>query len=71
MIVNNLSTILGKKRITKAELSRMIGIRYETIHRIYHDKTKGIDFNTLDKLCWALQCTPSEIFEYVEAEQEQ
>lgn len=66
MIQNNLSTIMGKKRISIAEVSRIAGVRYETIHRLYHDKNKGIEFATLDKLCWALQCTPSEIFEYIE-----
>ena len=66
MIQNNLSTIMGKKRISIADVSRIAGVRYETIHRLYHDKNKGIEFETLDKLCWALQCTPSEIFEYIE-----
>lgn len=69
MIVNNLSEIMGRKRINCAELSRICEVSYETIHKLYHAKKKGIEFTTLDKLCWALQCTPSEIFEYVETQE--
>ena len=66
MIRNNLSEIMGRKRINCAELSRLCEVSYETINKLYHEKKKGIEFKTLDKLCWALQCTPSEIFEYIE-----
>lgn len=66
MIKNNLSTIMGSKRINKAELARISGLSYDTILNLYNDVNKGIEFATLDKLCWALQCTPSEIFEYIE-----
>ena len=66
MIRNNLSEIMGRKRINCAELSRISKISYETVHRLYHEKSKGIEFSTLNKLCWALECTPSEIFEYIE-----
>ena len=66
MIKNNLSTIMGSKRINKAELARMSGLSYDTILNLYNDVNVGIEFDTLDKLCWALQCTPSEIFEYIE-----
>lgn len=59
---------MGKKRISKAELSRMAKISYDTILKLYNDKTKAIEFKTLDKLCWALQCSPNEIFEYIEDE---
>ncbi len=65
MIHNNLSTIMGAKRLSIAEVARTADIRYETLHKIYHDKTKSIDFRILDKLCWALECTPNDIFTYI------
>ena len=64
MIKNNLSTIMGSKRIRIAEVARISGLGYDTVFNIYHDKSKGIDFKTLDKLCWALECTPNDIFPY-------
>lgn len=64
MITNNLSTLMGSKRVIIAEIARITGLTNDTISKIYNDKTKGIDFKTLDKLCWALECTPNDIFPY-------
>lgn len=64
MIKNKLSEILGRKRINKAELSRFSGVSYSSVKSIYYNKTKGIEFETLDKLCNFLQCTPNDIFEF-------
>lgn len=64
MITNNLSTLMGSKRVRIAEIARITGLTNDTISKIYNDKTKGIDFKTLDKLCWALECTPNNIFPY-------
>lgn len=64
MIKNKLSEILGRKRINKAELSRLSGVSYSSVKSIYYNKTKGIEFETLDKLCNFLQCTPNDIFEF-------
>lgn len=66
MIRNNLSEIMGRKRINISELCRMSKLSYDTVYKLFHDKKKGIEFATLDKLCWALECTPNELFEYVE-----
>jgi len=65
MIKNNLSMLMGIKRINIAELSRMTKLDFRTISNLYHDKTKGIDFDTLNKICWALECNAAELFEYV------
>lgn len=64
MITNNLSTLMGSKRVRIAEIARITVLTNDTISKIYNDKTKGIDFKTLDKLCWALECTPNDIFPY-------
>ena len=64
MITNNLSTLMGSKRVRIAEIARITGLTNDTISKIYNDKTKGIDFKALDKLCWALECTPNDIFPY-------
>ncbi len=55
---------MGSKRVRIAEIARITGLTNDTISKIYNDKTKGIDFKTLDKLCWALECTPNDIFPY-------
>jgi len=65
MIKNRLSAILGEQRIKVSELSKLTGISQNALNKIYHDKTKGIDFETLNKLCNALQSNTQEIFEFI------
>ena len=64
MIRINLSTILGKKRITQAELSRKTGIRPATINEMYHEITERINLIYLDKICETLECDISDLLEY-------
>ena len=64
MIKNKLSAIMGEKRIKMSELSRMTGLSYQTVFRVYYDKTQSIDFSTLSKICWALECDVADILGY-------
>jgi len=64
MITNKLSEIAGRKRIKIAEISRMTGIGYSTVQRLYNNEVGRIEFDVLDKLCNFLQCTPNDIFEF-------
>ncbi len=64
MIRNRLSTNMGIKRVRIAELRALTGLSYNTISNLYYDKTKGVDFETLDKICWALECNTQELFQY-------
>lgn len=65
MIKNRLSTVMGNKRMKPQEIVTLTGISGKTIYNIYNDKTKGIEFDTLDKLCFALECTPNDLFRYI------
>ena len=64
MIKNRLSAILGEQRMRVSELSKLTGISQNALNKIYHDKTKGIDFDTLNKICNVLECNTQEIFEF-------
>ncbi len=64
MIKNNLSVIMGAKRLKIADVCKIAGLDYKTVSRLYYDKNKGIEFETLDKLCFALDCTPNDILLY-------
>ena len=65
MIKNRLSTVMGNKRMKPQEIVTLTGISWKTIYNIYNDKTKSIEFDTLDKLCFALDCTPNDLFRYI------
>lgn len=61
---NKLSTILGSRKENISELSRKTGIARSTLTAIYYDKSTGIKFDTLKKICDALEISPGEFFIY-------
>ncbi len=65
MIKNRFALMLAIKRMDRREVSKLTGINRHTLRNIYLDKSKGIEFETLDKLCFALDCTPNDLFKYI------
>lgn len=65
MIINHLSRILGEKRWSQARLARVTGIRAATINELYNDLAARITLENLDRICEALDCGVSDIFEYI------
>ena len=57
-----LSTIMGKRRYSIQELHIKTGLSRNTISNLYHDKASRIDYETIEKLCNALDCEISELF---------
>lgn len=64
MVRINLSTILGAKRITQAELARKTGIRPATINEMYHELSERINLDHLDRICEYLNCDIADLLEY-------
>ena len=48
-----------------SEVQELTGLHYNTVRRIYYDEHDNINYNTLDKLCQALDCSVGDILEYV------
>lgn len=65
MIVLHLDELIKKRNISKSQLAKQTGISRNTIYLITNDKTKSIEFDTLDKLCRALECSVGDIIEYI------
>ena len=66
MLKNNLSAIMGAKRIKIYELEKISGISRSTITRLYYNQTNTGSFNTIENICKALNCTPGDLFEVVD-----
>ena len=64
MINNKLSEILGRKRIRMSELQKMTGLSQTAVINLYYNKTKSVSFDTMNKICNALECTTQELFEH-------
>ncbi len=65
MIKSNLPILLAERRLKVADLIRMTNISKSTMHKIYNDQTTRIDFETIDKICEALNVQVGDIFVYV------
>lgn len=65
MIKNHLSRILGEKRWSQARLAKEMGIRLATINELYHEMAERINFEHLDRICEALDCSITCLIEYI------
>lgn len=65
MIKIHLSRLLGERRLTQADLARKTGIRPSTIGDYYHELAERINLNHLDLICEVLDCTISDVMEYI------
>ncbi|MFC2736424.1 MAG: helix-turn-helix domain-containing protein [Parascardovia denticolens] len=65
MIVCTLDLMLAKRKMSLTELSRKVGITLPNLSILKTGKAKAIRFETLARLCQALDCQPEDLFEFV------
>ncbi|MDD7913586.1 helix-turn-helix domain-containing protein [Polaribacter ponticola] len=63
-IIVNLDVILAKRKMRSKELAEIIGITTANLSILKSGKAKAIRFSTLEAICKALNCQPSDILEY-------
>lgn len=63
MIVVNIDVMLAKRKMSVTELSERVSISLTNISLLKNGKVKGLRFETLDKICEALDCQPGDILE--------
>ncbi|RNC63146.1 MAG: hypothetical protein AWM53_01531 [Candidatus Dichloromethanomonas elyunquensis] len=51
MIENKLSEIMGRKRLKISDVLEGTGLARNTVAELYHGRAKGVQFETLDRLC--------------------
>jgi len=64
MIIVNLDVMLAKRKMRSKELAEIIGITEANLSLLKSSKVKGVRFETLDKICAALECQPGDLLEY-------
>lgn len=65
-IIVNLDVMLAKRKMKSKELASIIGITTANLSILKSGKAKAVRFSTLEAICKALECQPSDILEYVE-----
>jgi len=64
MIQINLDVVLAKRKMKVIKLTELVGLSNVSISLLKNGKAKGIRFDTLEKICEALECQPGDILEY-------
>ncbi len=68
MIIVNIDVMLAKRKMSVSELAEKVGITLTNISLLKNGKVKGLRFETLDKICEALNCQPGDILERTDNE---
>ena len=68
MIVSKLSLILEERFLKISDIARETGVTRPTLTSLCNGSSKGINFDTLDKLCRFLSVTPNELLAYYDFE---
>jgi putative transcriptional regulator len=63
-IIVNLDVMLARRKMRSKELAERIGITEQNVSLLKSGKVKGMRFDTLARICAALDCQPGDILEY-------
>lgn len=65
MIKSNLAVLLAERKMRVADLVKETGINKSTLYKLYNDESVRIDFETIDKICIALDVGVGELLIYI------
>ena len=65
-VVVRLDVELAKNKMKSKDLAEFIGITPQNLSLLKSGKVRGIRFETLAKICEALNCQPGDILEVVQ-----
>ena len=60
-IVVTLDIMLAKRKMRSKQLAKILGITEQNVSLLKSGKVKGVRFETLSKICMALDCQVSDI----------
>lgn len=68
MIIVNIDVMMAKRKMSLTELADKVGITLANMSILKTGKARAIRFETLDKICRALECQPGDILQFTEDE---
>lgn len=60
----HLKEIMDSKGITRNHLAKTTNTRFEVIKKWYNNDVEKMDLDVLARLCYVLECSPSDIIKY-------
>jgi putative transcriptional regulator len=68
-IVVNLDMMLVRRKMSLTELSQKVGVTIANLSILKSGKARGVRFETLKKICEALECKPGDILDIISDEE--
>jgi putative transcriptional regulator len=65
-IVVTLDVMLARRKMKAKDLAERVGITEANLSLLRTGKVKGVRFETLAKICEALECTPGDLLDIEE-----
>ncbi len=62
-IVVTLDVMLARRKVKAKDLAERVGITEANLSLLRTGKVKGVRFDTLAKICEALQCRPADLLD--------
>ena len=62
-IIVRLDVMLAQRKVRSKDLARRIGITEQNVSLLKSGKVKGVRFDTLERICEALDCQPGDLLE--------
>ena len=59
-----LKDVMDERGITRNALSKAVNTRFEVIDKWYNNKVENIDLDILARICYVLECSVADLFEY-------
>ncbi|MCX0340891.1 helix-turn-helix domain-containing protein [Acinetobacter radioresistens] len=67
MIKSNLAVLLAERKMRVSDLVKETGINKSTLYKLYNDESVRIDFETIDKICTALEVEVGDLLVFSKA----
>lgn len=67
MIRCHLSTMMGRQKMSIADVARACDINRSTVTALYYERATRIDLVAIEKICTLFTCTVAELFEIVDS----
>ena len=66
-VIVNLDVVLARRKMGSNELAERIDITPQNLSVLKAGRARAVRFETLEKICEALDCQPGDILEYQKA----
>lgn len=66
MIKLNALELLKKNEKTKYWLYKQLGMSYQNFNKMINNETKSIQYENIEAMCQIFNCTPNELFVFID-----